>query len=470
MTTVTISFRMARRYFLCVLIAFSACVRASPVFAQTRSEPFNVLLIAIDDLNDWVGPLGGYPGIKTPNIDRLAKQGLTFGNAYCSAPACNPSRASLFTGIRPSSSGVYHNKQPWRPVMPDVVTLPEYFTRNGYAVAGMGKTLHIPYNDLTMWPRYVPLPKDREPAGKPVAGKANDSFDWAEMPDSEAAFSDHKVVDSGISFLEEDHDIPFFLTVGVYKPHLPWYVPKEYFDLYPLEEIVTPAVPDDDLDDIPPQGVLMARTRGDHEFVVERKLWPEAVRAYCASITFVDAQIGRLLDALEKSRYSQNTIVVLFSDHGWHLGEKMHWRKFTLWEEATRVPLIAVVPGMTTPGTVCNRPVSLLDLYPTLNDLCGLPQKSTLEGISLVPLLKDPKTQWDRPAITTNGMGNHAVRSERWRYIQYNDGTEELYDHESDPGEWHNLAQDPAFREIKGALRRWLPSVNAANAPFEVRD
>ncbi len=455
---------------LCALGLCCALLATLSASAQEKPESYNVVMIAIDDLNDWIGPLGGYPGIKTPNLDKLAARGLTFGKAYCSAPACNPSRASLLTGIRPSSSGVYHNKQPWRPVMPDAVTMPEHFTNNGYSVAGIGKIFHIPYNDTAVWPRFIPLPKDREPAKKPVAGKANDSFDWAPMKEGDKEFSDYKVVQSSIDFLKERHDKPFFLAVGVYKPHLPWYVPKKYFDLYPLDKVAVPATREDDLDDLPPQGLLMARTRGDHEFIVERDLWPNAVQAYCASVSFVDAQIGLLLDALEKSRYSKNTIVVLFSDHGWHLGEKMHWRKFTLWEESTRVPLIAMVPGMTTGGSVCDRTVSLLDIYPTLAELCGLPPNPALEGASLVPLLKDPRTPWDRPAITTNGLGNHAVRSERWRYIQYNDGTEELYDHESDPEEWHNIAANPEYRHIKNTLRKWLPSENAANAPFEVKD
>ncbi len=440
------------------------------VTPPVHAQPYNVVMITVDDLNDWVGPLGGYPGIKTPNLDRLARLGVTFRKAYCSAPACNPSRASLLTGVRPSSSGVYHNKQPWRPVMPDVVTLPEYFANNGYSVAGIGKIFHIPYNDLTVWPRFVPLPKDREPVRKPVAGKANDSFDWAPMPDGEDVFSDHKVVESSISFLNEQHDKPFFLAVGVYKPHLPWYVPKKYFDLYPLDKVVVPATREDDLDDVPPQGLLMARTRGDHEFITERNLWANAVQAYCASVSFVDAQIGRLLDALEQSRYRRNTIVMLVSDHGWHLGEKMHWRKFTLWEESTRVPFFAVVPGMTTGGSVSDRTVSLLDIYPTLLELCGLPANPALEGASIVSLLNNPKAEWERPAVTTNGLGNHAVRSERWRYIQYHDGTEELYDHETDPHEWYNIAADPDHRDVKTALRKWLPTVNAPNAPFEVKD
>ena len=351
--------------------------------------------------------------------------------------------------------------------MADAVTLPEYFTANGYDVAGAGKIFHIPYNDLAVWPHYVPPTKSPVPPSRPVIGKANDSFDWQAMPDADEAMADYKTAQSGIDYLMKPHDKPFFLAIGLYKPHLPWYVPKKYFDLYPIEKITLPATRQDDLDDLPSEGVLMAKTRGDHEFVLENDLWKKAVQAYSASITFADAQLGRILDALEKSPERKNTIVIVLSDHGWHLGEKQHWRKLTLWEESTRVPLIVSVPGLTKSGTSCERTVSLLDLYPTLVELCGFPARPEHEGVSIVQLLRNPDKNWDHPAITTNGLGNHAVRSERWRYIQYNDGGEELYDHQSDPHEWNNLAQSPAHKAVKDALARWLPKMNAANAPFE---
>lgn len=351
--------------------------------------------------------------------------------------------------------------------MPDAVTLPRYFADNGYDVMGTGKIFHIPYNDLSSWPVYYPEPDSPEPDDQPVAGKANDSFDWAPMPVADEEMADYQTVQRGIEYLQGRREKPFFLAVGVYKPHLPWYVPEAYFDRYPLEQVTIPDTRDDDLEDLPEEGQRMARTRGDHEFVLENKLWQRAVQGYIASISFADAQIGRLLDALESSPYKDNTIIVFFSDHGWHLGEKQHWRKFTLWEEATRVPFIMVVPGMTPEGSVCQRTVSLLDIYPTLVDLCRLPPGKELEGRSLTPLLKDPAAAWKYPAITTNGMGNHAVRSERWRYIQYNDGTEELYDHQNDPNEWNNLAGEPEYEAIRVELAGWLPRVNTANAPFE---
>lgn len=445
-----------------VVLAF---LFANVAIAQD-SRP-NVMLIFVDDLNDW-GGFGGHPNILTPNIDRLARQGVRFTRAYANAPACNPSRASILTGILPSTSGVYWNKQPWRPAMPDAITLPEYFSAQGYRTTGIGKIFHLPYNDLNAWDEFIPFVRSPEPESRPVNGK-KDSFDWMPMAMGDEDMADFKTAQSAIDYLDQTFDKPFFLAVGLYKPHLPWYVPEKYFAMYPPESVTLPLHRDNDLDDVPLQGQLIARDRGDHEFVVKRGLWKDAIRAYSASITFVDGQVGRLLDALEKSPHRDNTIVVLLSDHGWHLGEKEAWRKFTLWEESTRVPFIIRLPSSST-GSICERTVSLVDLYPTLLELCGLPQHHRLEGRSLVPLIKVPTSEWKYPALTTQGMGNHAVRSERWRYIQYFDGTEELYDHSTDPNEWHNLANKPEYHQIKTELASWLPKTNAANAPFEVRN
>ncbi|MEE9602858.1 MAG: sulfatase, partial [Thermoguttaceae bacterium] len=253
----------------------------------------------------------------------------------------------------------------------------------------------------------------------------------------------------------------FFLAVGIFRPHLPWYAPQKYFDQYPLEDVKLPKVKEDDLADVPAAGVKMAKPRRDHAKVLAHGQWEKAVQAYLACITYTDGQIGRLLDALDKSGYGKNTIIVMWADHGWHLGEEHHWRKFTLWEEAGRVPLVFVVPGLTKPGTNCSRTVSLLDIYPTLSDLCGLPIGKHLEGRSLKPLLEDPLTEWDRPVVTTHGRNNHSVRSERWRYIRYSDGSEELYDHDNDPMEWTNLAADAKLAAVRRRLAKWLPKVNA---------
>ncbi len=440
---------------------------AAQGMAAEPSRP-NVLFISVDDLHDWVGVLGKRPDVKTPNIDRLAKQGVVFTRAYCAAPACNPSRAALMTGLRPSSTGVYHNDQPWRPVLKDAVTLQEYFMKNGYTAEGGGKIYHGRYNEPAAWSHWERAGNSANPTKTPVNGIPNTGhFDWGPVDASDEEMADHHTATWACEVLKRKHDKPFFLAPGMIRPHLPFYAPKKYFDMYPLDKIEVPKTLSTDLEDIPPAGIRMARPDRDHANVVKHDQWKKAVQAYLACITFMDAQVGRILDALDKSPYRDNTIVVFWSDHGWHLGEKEHWRKFALWEEATRVTLAIKVPGVTKPDGVCGRTVNLLDLYPTLVELCGLPKKDGLEGASLVPLLKDPNAKWDRPSITTHGRNNHALRTEKWRYIRYADGSEELYDHDADPLEWKNLATDPATAKIRAELAAQLPKTNVPDAPRE---
>jgi len=431
----------------------------------------NVLFIAVDDLNDWIEGLGGYKGVKTPNLDRLTGRGQLFTRAYCSAPACNPSRASLMTGIRPSTSGVYFNPQPWRPAMPDVVTLSQHFMAHDYHVVGCGKIFHGPYHDDASFHDYFFKSADPEPDVVPANGitSRGRQFDWGPLDVPDKEMDDWKVTQWACKYLKQKHNKPFFVGVGIFRPHLPWYAPQKYFNLYPLSQIKLPQVKNDDLNDIPTLGQGMARADGDHPAVLKTNNWEKGVQGYLASIAFADACIGMLLDTLDKSPYADNTIIVLWGDHGWHLGEKLHWRKFALWEEATRVPLIMVAPGVTKTESRCPRTVSLLDIYPTLIELCGLTPKNELEGKSLVPLLKNPQSKWDRPVITTYGRNNHAVRSERWRYIRYKDGTEELYDHDNDPMEWTNLTDKPKFAKIKKKLAGRLPEKNVPDAPRDTK-
>lgn len=445
------------------------CLLGGIAFPVQGAERPNVLFIAVDDLNDWISPLGGYPGCRTPNLERLAARGMLFTRAYCAAPACNPSRASLMTGIRPWTSGVYLNSQPWRPVLPEAVTLTQHFMQHGYQAVGSGKIFHGGFNDAASWNDYLKQGPDPKPAQKVLDDPHSraGTIIWGVLDVPDEQMNDSKMADYAINSLQQAHEQPFFLACGIYRPHMPWQVPRKYYEMYPLEDIVLPEVPDDDLADVPPAGVRMARPDGDHATVLRTDNWKHAVQAYLASITFADVQVGRVLDALDASPHKENTIVVLWSDHGWHLGEKQHWRKFALWEEATRMPLIISVPGLTKEGSVCERTVDLMHLYPTLSELCGLPVGEQLEGVSIVPLLKNPATEWSRPAITTHGRGNHAVRSERFRYIRYADGSEELYDHEADPHEWKNLAGDPGFTSVMEELARWLPEKEAPDAPVD---
>ena len=432
----------------------------------------NLLMIAVDDLNDWVGCLGGHPQARTPNLDKLAARGLLFTNTHCSAPLCNPSRAALMTGIRPSTSGIYDNGQPWRqsPVLKNAVTIPQHFRAQGYRVVGGGKIYHGAYPDAASWDEYFPnqaqnKPPDPLPPQRPANGiPKTGNLDWGPVNVPDSKLGDAQVVNWAIEELNKPRSKPLLLGCGLFRPHLPWHVPGKYFDLFPLNDIVLPQLKPDDLDDVPPIGIKFAKPDGDHASITGHKKWRDAVQGYLASIAFMDAQLGRLIDGFDRGPRAGDTQIVLWSDHGWHLGEKLHWRKFSLWEEATRNVFLTVAPGITTPGSRCHRPVNLVDLYPTLNELLGLPPLASLEGRSLIPLLRNPTLDWDQPSLTTYFQGNHSLRNERWRYIRYVDGGEELYDHQADPMEWTNLAARPEYVTVKTQLAKWLPRVNAADS------
>lgn len=431
------------------------------------SERPNVLFIAIDDLNHWVGHLGRNPQAKTPNIDRLASRGVTFTRAYCTAPACNPSRASLMSGQRPSTTGCYLNSQDWRPGIDEGKLLNTQFARAGYRVYGAGKIYHGAADRGGDWTDYFP--------GKGETRRHPDAKDdgvggirFYPLTNDDTEMPDYAVVSYGLEKLKGTGDTPFFLAIGLVKPHMPFSVPKKWFDMFPLESIQLPPHRENDLDDVPPAGVRMAGPRGDHARIVGSGRWKEAVQAYLATIAFADAQVGRLLDGLDASPHRDNTIVVLWSDHGWSLGEKSHWRKFALWEEPTRTVFIWKVPGVTEPGGVCGRAVDYTSIYPTLCELTGLPLPDHLDGRSIRPLLDAPDARWDLPAITTHGFKNHTVRTDDWRYIRYADGGEELYDETADPLEYVNLARKPEHAPRVAELAKWLPAKDAANLP-EVR-
>ena len=434
------------------------------VAANDMAKP-DVLFLAVDDLNDWIGCLEGHPDVQTPHIDRLAKRGVLFSNAYCAAPACNPSRAALLTGIRPHSSGVYHNNQPWRKAMPDVVTLPQHFMKHGYRAVGGGKIYHGGFDDRASWNDYFHgRGNARKVAAKSSNGLNRGHFDWGPTTGTDEDMTDYHTVSWAIERLSEERDQPLFLAVGLHRPHLPWNVPQKYFDLYDANKIQLPKIDPQDLSDVPGAGVRMANPQGDHKAVLDADQWRPAVHAYLASISFADAQIGRLLDGLDKSPHAKETIIVFWGDHGWHLGEKQHWRKFALWEEATKAPLIVVAPGVTQASTRIERPVDFMTIYPTLAELCGLPIPAHVDGKSVLALLKDPNAESDQPAITTHGRGNHAVRMDQWRYIRYSDGSEELYDRARDPLEWKNLADDSQFAAAKHRLASHLPKQEAQDA------
>jgi arylsulfatase A-like enzyme len=456
----------------------------SKLFPESAIGPVrNVLMIVVDDMNDWT-PLLSDASVHTPNLERLAKQSAVFTRAYCSAPACCPSRTSFLTGMRPSTSGVYFNNQSYRDAhtsVRDAVNLPQHFKANGYLTAGYGKIFHGRYQDRDVhaWSEGHYVGQESEAHLYEAAESSTDldgvwPYSWGMLPDDwdrddwDLMPQDSRNANRIADFIRSADKTPFFAAFGIYKPHSRWYAPKRYFDLYPIEEIRIPkGVREDDLEDVPPCARWLAQrnvTPDTHRTLIKRGLWKHAIQAYMACVTYADRQIGRVLDALDASPHRDNTVVVLCSDHGYHLGEKEHWNKFTLWERSSRVPFMISVPGVTTEApSKCAAPVSLLDIFPTLNNLCGLPNVGShrLEGHDLSPLLPLGSKFHRPPVLSTYGRGNHTVRSEQWRYIRYVDGTEELYDHRSDPHEWHNLAAEVRLADVKNRLRHFLPSNEA---------
>jgi arylsulfatase A-like enzyme len=467
-----------------MLLSAAAALSAAIAPAAGPSRP-NVLFISIDDQNDWVGPLGGHPQVHTPQLDRLAARGVTFTNAHCQSPLCNPSRTSVMTGMRPSTTGVYCLSPWFRDVPPleDLVTLSQHFTASGYHTLTTGKIYHGNYASRSKGPREFqefgpPASVGARPSEKLVTtpGGNHPLVDWGTFDHRDEDKGDWLCASYAVEKLHSPLPEPFFLSVGFFLPHVPCYTTQKWFDLYPEESLQLPPVLDNDRDDTPdfswylhwklPE-VRLSWLKGHQQ-------WKPLVRSYLASTSFMDSQIGRVLDALEASGHADDTLVVVWSDHGWHLGEKGITGKNTLWDRSTRVPLIFAGPGVAQ-GAKCTAAVELLDIYPTLLELCELsPPKAPasptglsqgLEGHSLAPQLKDPATPREFPAITTHNVGNHGIRTDRWRYIRYADGSEELYDMQADPHEWHNLASRPEHKRTIEALARWLPQVNTPPVP-----
>ena len=449
------------------IITLCLCLLCFAVPAQEAAR--NVLFIMLDDLNDWVGVMGGHPDAQTPNMDRLAQRGMLFTNAHANSPVCNSSRASMMTGLLPSTTGIYSNGVSQERFIKTTPTMADMFKAQGYYTAGVGKLLHGFYYNPKSWHTFkkkFPDPHANKAAIYPIANQ----FKIHPLDDEEEANTmDALAVSWAIEQLNHKQDKPFFLGVGIYRPHVVWRVPKKFYLAFPEESIDYPLVKDDDLNDVGSTGFEWAMTgqdstepvkdvaKGPHAQIVKAGHWQKGMQAYLASIKHADHQVGRLLDALDASGHADHTIVVLSSDHGWHFGEKQHWRKGTLWEEATRVPLIISVPGMTKPGSRSHEAVSLVDLFPTLADLTGLNAPQNLQGNSLTPLLRDASAAKSAPAISEYYRGNVAIRDERYRLIEYANGEIELYDHQQDPNEWHNLASKPEFKSVIAQLSQWRP-------------
>ena len=464
--------------------------------AAAPGAPYNVLLIAIDDLNDWVGSFGGNPQARTPHLDRFAERGaVVFQRAQCPGPVCGPSRSALLSGFMPHRTGVYGNAQNMRqsPIVQTHATLPEYFSQHGYHAVSRGKIFHKHPADQGHWAfdewidtsgafgvqrdhltsRTLNL-VDGKP-GPTLSGGEDDPdgadeaaalFAWGPTREPKENTVDYHTAKWAAAQLAQLSAKPFFLAVGISKPHLPWYVPQEYFDRHPLASIKIPEYRLDDLDDIlDPTGRKKFRPSADFRWAAsDETLFKRAVQGYLAAASYADECVGIVLDALQRSPAWNNTVVVIFGDHGWHLGEKLRFRKATLWAEATRLPLLIRVPGMKGKQD-CPRVVNLIDLFPTLNDVCHLPAKPEIDGRSLAPLLRDPQTPWPHPSVTVNGNGNACVLDDRWYFIRYRDGTEEFYDMQGDPMQWTNLIRsaDPAHRAQIQRLGGLLPTTYAPN-------
>lgn len=466
--------RMATLW-VALLSVFPSAARVDAVAAD---KP-NVLVISIDDLNDWVGCLGGHPQVQTPHMDQLAARGTVFTNAHCQSPLCNPSRTSVMTGLRPTTTGVY-GLSPWFrkvPGLAEVVTLPQHFMEHGYYTVTTGKTYHDAYGKDT-----EPKPEFDQWGYKGSGGQPRPEkkiinmqgghplMDWGVFPEHDHQQDDYKIATWASEKLGElakdESGKPFMMFCGFRRPHVPCFAPQKWFDLYPEESLIMPPMLAGDRDDTP-----MFSWYLHWKLPEPRQSWLDKagesrslVRAYLASTSFVDAMVGRVLAALRENGLEDNTIVVLWSDHGYHLGEKEISGKNTLWDRSTRVPFIIAGPGLHQ-GQRCSQPSELLDIYPTLADLCGLPARDGLEGHSLMPQLENPNAPRQWPAITSHNQGNHSVRTDRWRYIRYADGSEELYNMIDDPQEWENVAGNTDFSEVKASLAKWLPKIDVPMAP-----
>ena len=482
------------------LMTFTAFI-ATMTFAEeqpaSKTTKPNVIFITIDDMNHWISSMReyqaiyNYPDYKTPNIDKLMSQGMFFTNAHVPAASCKPSRVSTFTGRYVSNHGVYRNPHSWliSPLFKnrDDVSIMQRFRKEGYRVIGGGKNFHSTHPGS--WDEHLKTAKrsseinesigklrkeyfeatkkmmlEREVAkGTPEQQKewgktSSNAITYGALDASDECMPDTIMIDYMISQLERKHDKPFYLGVGLTKPHMPWSVPRKYFDMYPLDKIPTPIVNADDLKDLGNQGQRTAGG-GTHEYMVKSGKWKKAIQAYLATCTYADVQVGRLMKALDKSAYKDNTIVVLWSDHGWHLGDKNHWKKFTVWEETTHVPMAIIAPGITKGNQKSPRTVGSIDLYPTLLELCGMKPDTRLDGRSLVTLLKNPMAEWNHPVLTSHSRGVDAIRTERYRLVQYpKDGEMELYDHQNDPLEHTNLINNPEYADVIKKLKPLLPA------------
>ncbi len=461
-------------HFIVVLVLWT--LMPGLVSAQ-QERPLNVLFIAVDDMNNDLG-LYGKELIKSPNLDKLARQGVAFSKAYCQYPQCSPSRSSILTGLRPDSTRVLDLKYHFRQGLPDVVTLPQMFMNNGYFVARVGKIYHygVPgeigtngLDDRLSWmERYNPAGLDKTALEEDIINFTPDmglghSLSWYDdKENSDSQHTDGKVASQTIELLKKHKDEPFFIAAGFYRPHCPYVATDRFFRNYGLKEISLPKYSEETEKQYPEAALLSTQPRPVYGLPEDKVR--QAILAYYASISFVDAQIGKVLNALDSLGLRDNTIIVFWSDHGYHLGEHGLWFKKSLFEESAKTPLIISYPGMETAGESCDRLVEMVDIYPTLAELAGLTPPADLQGYSLVPLLEDAETHWEHPAFMQvwrkqdGGYMGYSIRTERWRYTEWDGGKrgKELYDEIKDPKELRNLAGEMRYKDVEQRLKEML--------------
>jgi arylsulfatase A-like enzyme len=477
---------------LLILILSASIIQGAHAASSPPQKP-NVLIILIDDHPFNFTDVYQKSAVHTPNFQRIADRGTWFSRGYNDAPICCASRTAMLTGVHTTRSGVYYNNLAYRRAtnfIANVTTLPGLFLKNGYLTIGYGKIAHNSYladdigdytpgyykylnnpNDVT-WPENRLIKQIIPGSLQVIPGPATENWTWGVLPDDrdkndpKKFQQDTEQANRAIQVLQQTHDKPFFMICGLYRPHGPWTVAKRYYDKFPLEKIEIPkGYRADDLEDLPKPGRWIATNRREHRDVVAAGLWKKTIQAIYASTAYADEQIGRILDALENSRYNSNTIVIFADDNGFHTGEKDHWLKFALWEQTCRVVFGISVPGMRKQQSLT--PVSLVDVYPTLLSLCHLqpPQTHTLDGIDLTPILSGERKNRGEPVLSTYGCGNHSLRNDRYRYIRYRNGAEEFYDEKQDPYEWNNVARDPKFAKAKADLAKWLPKIETPEWP-----
>jgi len=467
------------------LVLLQSFIASLNTTAQESKSLLNIVMIIVDDEDAEMNGLM-HPQAKTPAFDKLSKRSVQFTNAFCAAPACGPSRTSLMTGAAPYRTGAYYNNQNlWATpnLYSDVDNLPGFLKKNGYLTAGIGKVYHTPHDELTKnnWTDgfYVPYNTTKNTNMRNQTSWSVKVFEdlWSfgplpdtwDLNDTSLMQQDTKDANMVIEMLSQKQQKPFFITLGSYKPHVPYFVAQRYFDMYPPDSIKIPeSYLEGDLDDVPECARQLATHRGFHKYIVDNNLWKKVLQAEMASVTYADEQIGRVLDALEKSRYRDNTVVVFIGDNGFHSGEKEHWTKFALWEKAAKVPMLISMPKQHS-KSVINSPVSLLDIYPTVLDLCGIepPKTHKLDGISLKSILHGKTTERGQPVVVTHGANNHAVITADYHYIRYRNGAEELYDKKADRYQWYNIANKPEMKSAIEQLKQYLPTDEAENIPFE---